>query len=112
MTFDEHSGFAHEYARLRKRFLSLDTDFEKFKKVLVELPGGTGAKHWNTLYHSEQISIFKMRLACTYLRKKSLRVVYAYMPTEVRIDFIEIYYKGDKENEDRERIKDYLKNFT
>jgi len=40
-------------------------------------------------------------------------VIYAYhlkTKTIELIEFIEIYYKGDKENENRERIKDYLKN--
>lgn len=33
-----------------------------------------------------------------------IRIIYAYFETEDRIEFIEIYYKGNKENEDRERI--------
>ena len=33
-----------------------------------------------------------------------IRVIYAYFEENDRIEFIEIYYKGDKENEDRERI--------
>ena len=111
MTFAEQSDFKHEYARLRKRFLSLDDDFAKFKKVLSVLPRGTGGKHWNTLHYSEQVSVFKTRLACAYLRKSSLRIVYAYMPAEPRIEFLEIYYKGDEKNEDRNRIKFYLRNF-
>ena len=110
MMFAEQSEFTREYVRLRKRFLSLDDDIEKFKKVLIVLPHGTGGKHWNSLHHSEKVSVFKTRLACEYLRKNSLRVVYAYMPTENRIELIEIYFKGDKENEDRKRIKDYLDN--
>jgi hypothetical protein len=36
-----------------------------------------------------------------------IRVTYAYFSVEGRIEFIEIYYKGDQENEDRERIKKY-----
>jgi len=31
-------------------------------------------------------------------------VIYAYFENEDRIELIEIYYKGDKENEDRKRI--------
>jgi len=31
-------------------------------------------------------------------------VIYAYFEEADRIELIEIYYKGDKENEDRERI--------
>jgi len=108
MQFIEHPAFVREYARLRKRFLSIDDDFDKFKKVLAVLPQGTGGKHWNALHHSEQISVFKTRLACAYLKKNSLRVVYAYLPTKMCVEFIEFYFKGDKESENRERIKAYL----
>jgi len=34
-------------------------------------------------------------------------VIYAYFEEEDRIELIEIYYKGDKENEDRDRISRY-----
>ena len=33
-----------------------------------------------------------------------IRIIYAYYEKEDKIEFIEIYYKGDKENENRERI--------
>jgi len=49
-------------------------------------------------------------MACRALRRRALRVIYAYFEQEQRIEFIEIYFKGDKENEDRKRIKEYLKN--
>lgn len=39
-----------------------------------------------------------------------IRVIYAYHIAASKVDFIEIYFKGEKENEDRERIKEYLKN--
>jgi len=50
------------------------------------------------------------------LKKKDLRIIYAYIENHqlvkmIGIQFIEIYFKGEKENEDRERIKDYLKDF-
>ena len=41
-------------------------------------------------------------------RKK--RAVPATPVAASKVDFIEIYFKGEKENEDRERIKEYLKN--
>jgi hypothetical protein len=37
--------------------------------------------------------------------QSGIRVTYAYFSDEDRIEFIEIYYKGDQLNEDRERIK-------
>jgi len=51
------------------------------------------------------------KFACKSLKGKGvfsgIRVIYAYWEKEDVIEFIEIYYKGDKENEDRERILKY-----
>lgn len=38
-----------------------------------------------------------------------IRIIYAYNEKEDIIEFIEIYFKGDKENEDRERILKHFK---
>jgi hypothetical protein len=35
--------------------------------------------------------------------QSEIRVIYAYHEEEDRIEFIEIYYKGDKASEDRAR---------
>ena len=37
-----------------------------------------------------------------------VRVTYAYYPEEDKILLIEIYFKADQENEDRERIRRVL----
>ena len=47
-------------------------------------------------------------MACRALRNRSLRIIYTFFEQNQRIEFIEIYFKGEKENEDRGRIKDYL----
>jgi len=39
-----------------------------------------------------------------------IRIIYAFYIATYKVDFIEIYFKGDKENEDYERIKEYFKN--
>lgn len=36
-----------------------------------------------------------------------IRVIYAYFDKEGKIESVGIYYKGDKENKDRERIVKY-----
>ena len=54
------------------------------------------------------VSIWKMRLSCEYLKGKSLRVVFAYFEDENRMDFIEVFFKGDKEREDFERYESLL----
>jgi len=101
--------FEKEFKRLFKKYKTLDTDFEKFKKVLIVTPTGVG-KNFVIIHSTETIKIVKARMACRALRGRSLRVVYAYFGQNQRVEFIEIYFKGEKENEDRTRIKEYLKN--
>lgn len=108
MEFSEHPLFSREFKRLFKRFKSLDSDLERMKKLLSKQPESTDGRHWNVLHRSEQVTIFKTRMMCRYLRRGDLRLTYVYLPAEARIEFIEIYFKGDKESEDRKRIKEYL----
>jgi hypothetical protein len=37
-----------------------------------------------------------------------IRVVFIYQPNKGEIFFVEMYYKGHKENEDRARLKAYI----
>jgi mRNA-degrading endonuclease RelE of RelBE toxin-antitoxin system len=109
MHFSEYSPFPREFKRLLKRFKSLESDLEKMKILLLKQPEGTDGRHWNALHRYEQVVIFKARMMCQYLRRGDFRLIYAYLPAESRIDFIQIYFKGDTETEDTARIKDYLR---
>lgn len=92
----------------------MGADVSKLERVLEKLPCGTGGRHWNKLHASPDgsILIYKVRLACVSLRGQSpLRVIYACRlegDTVVRVDLIELYYKGEKESEDQGRINEYL----
>lgn len=107
--FNALEEFNKEFKRLFKKYKTLEDDFEKFKKVLLTTPTGVG-KNFVIIHSSSTIRIVKARMACRALRDPSLRIIYSYSEQEQRIEFIELYFKGDKENEDRERIKEYLKN--
>ncbi len=107
-TFNELPEFDKEFKRLAKKYRSLPKDLEEFKRVLVVRPLGTG-KHFNVITKTEDLSILKARLFCRYLKGSSLRIIYAYHQKQTTIEFIEIYFKGDKENEDRRRIGEYIK---
>jgi len=115
MNFKTTIEFQKDFKRLSKKFRSLDSDLDEFKKILNEAPLGIG-KHFNVITKTGYLYIIKARFFCKSLKKKDLRIIYAYIENHqiiemVGIDFVEMYFKGDKENEDRERIKDYLKNF-
>jgi len=109
INFNELLGFTKDFKRLAKKYRSLPDDLDEFKRVILVAPMGN-SKHFNIITKNEQCTIVKARLFCRYLKGSSLRITYAFHCQSCKIDFIEIYFKGDKENEDRERIKEYLKN--
>lgn len=115
MNFKDTDEFQKDFKRLSKKFRSLDDDLLEFKKILFESPLGIG-KHFNVITKIGYLYIIKARFFCKSLKKKDLRVIYAYIENHqiiemTGIEFIEIYFKSEKENEDRERIKEYLKNY-
>lgn len=114
MEFRQLQKFSKELKRFSKKYRSLQNDLVKLQDVLNVLPQGNGGKHWNRLHISDDgnIVVFKVRLSCASLKGQSLfRVIYAYNTKDeevILIDFIELYYKGEKANEDRDLIKEYL----
>ena len=75
--------------------------------MVSAVPLGNG-KHFHIIKRSDDLCIVKARLFCRYLKGSSLRIVYAYFEDEQRIEFIELYCKGEKEDEDRGRIDEYM----
>ena len=109
--FDSLPEFDKEFKRLSRRYDTLEDDLEIFKKVLLISPIGFG-KNFTVIHSTKIVKIVKARMACSSLRGRSLRIIYAYFEQEQIIEFIEVYYKGNKENEDLGRIKHYLKSVT
>ena len=108
MNFDELPEFTKECKRFARRYKSLSGDLQEFKNVVSVVPLGN-SKHFNIVTQTESVKIVKARLFCRYLKGSSLRVIYSYIEEEKKVEFIEMYFKGDKRNEDRERIRRYLK---
>ncbi len=109
-----HTEFEKEFKKYQKKWTSLTEDLITF----INTPLKLFHKQFQPLTGIKQISglgiehpkIYKVtRFACKSLKgtgsRSSIRIIYAYFEDEDRIEFIEMYYKGDKENEDRERIK-------
>ena len=107
--YNELPEFSKEFKRFLKKYKSLRRDLEEFKRIVDVAPLGN-SKHFNVIARNEQCVLVKARLFCRYLKGSSLRIVYAFYCQSYKIEFIEIYFKSEKENKDRERIKEYLKN--
>lgn len=117
INYHEISEFQKDFKNLLKRFRTLEKDFEIMKKYTIEthhiknvpssaifkIEGFCGEK-----YTSNKIKKF----ACMSLSGKGsnskIRVIYVYEEKEKKVTFIEIYFKGDKANEDRDRLKNFI----
>ena len=82
-----------------KTELALYRKLKKDNKGVFQIPG----------LDIDTPKVYKAKkFACRSLKGKGvqsgIRVIYGYFEQEDRIELIEIYYKGDKENEDRDRI--------
>jgi len=108
MNFDELPEFTKECKKLAKKYRSLENDLAQFTAIVTTIPRGN-SKHFNVLVEEECFCVVKARLFCRYLKGSSLRIIYAYFQADDRIEFIELYFKGDKENENFERIAMYVK---
>lgn len=108
MKFSEIPEFSKEFRRLSKKYRSLTDDLNEFKKIITYNPLGNG-KHFNVITQQEDIVIIKARLFCRYLKGSScLRIIYAHNKQKNLLEFIQIYFKGDQENADENRLKSYL----
>lgn len=120
MNYSENPEFARDFKKLLKKFPSLTEDLATVKQYDIELfhlqkIDKHGIFKIENIGNSEDLQFFKIKkFACKALKgrgsKSGIRVIYAFYCQSCKVDFIEIYFKGEKENEDRERIKEYLKN--
>lgn len=64
-----------------------------------------------TTFREENRPEFDIRL-CKALKgrgvQSGIRIIYAFSHGTKMVEFIEIYFKGDKKNEDKQRIDEYL----
>lgn len=106
--------FEKELKKLSKKYRTLETDLKTFITVQLrlfhELKQDNGGIVNIAGLGIEDPKIYKARkFACRALSgtgsNSGIRIIYAYFAQENRVQFIEIYYKGDKPNEDRDRIK-------
>lgn len=106
--------FEKEKKKLLKRFRTLDEDLNIFINVQLKLFHKLGIDN-NAIEHLSDLGINEPKIykvkkfACKSLKGKGvqsgIRIIYSFFEKADRIEFEEIYYKGDKENEDRDRIK-------
>lgn len=110
--------FEKDFKKLLKKFRTLKDDLRVFVKNQLNL--------YHKL-HKDNKGIFSItglsieypglykakKFACKSLKGKGvysgIRVIYAYFEDQDQIELIEIYYKGNKKTEDRNRILKHYK---
>ncbi len=110
-TFRHVPEFEKELKKLSKKYPTLVSDIEDVKQILESNPTGVG-KNFNIIATTEEVQVVKVRIHCESLRARTIRMIYAYHEGNIEFVYIEVYFKGDKENEDRERIKEYLEGLS
>lgn len=114
MTFEELPEFRKDLKFLLKRYATLQEDLAVVQRVLEVAPDERPPFSFRLQGVGSETCIIKVRkIACRAQKGKGvnsgLRLIYAYLPSESRIIFIELYHKADKEMEDRDRINDHFK---
>ena len=109
--------FKKDFKRLLKKYRSLEEDFETFKNTPLKAFHKLDQANVGIVPISDlgvlNPKIYKAtKFACKALKGRGaatgIRIVYAYYPKEDKIFFIEMYFKADQENEDKDRIKQIL----
>ena len=127
ISYSETPEFKKDLKQLLKKFRSLEDDLGLAKKAAIEffhigVPDArgtferkdTGAIFPITGFGNEEIQVCKVKkFACRSLKgrgaRSGIRIIYVFHRAIAKVVFIEIYFKGEQENEDRERIRKYLK---
>ncbi|MCK4428990.1 MAG: hypothetical protein KAU95_01335 [Candidatus Aenigmarchaeota archaeon] len=115
--FESVKEFDKEFKKIRKKYPSLDADFENFKKILLTiLPDELPTKFPETYLISGLKSKIKTpayivkQFRCKALGgggRSGIRITYAF--DETKYTFIEIYHKNKKPIGHKNRILKYFK---
>lgn len=119
--YNNTDSFQKDFKRLLKKFRTLEDDLETAKRDAIELYHFKNLDNQSVFpvpgFCTEKIKVCKIKkFACKALKgrgsKSGIRIIYAFHAETLKVEFIEIYFKGEKDNEDRERIKTYLNNYN
>ena len=117
MNYKSTPEFEKDLKKLLKKFRTLKEDIETAKINTIELYHIREINNLSVFqvpgFHSQDAVIFKLKkFSCKSLKgkgvKSGIRIIYAFYPKDLLVQFIEIYYKPDQANEDQDRIREYL----
>lgn len=113
LSYESTPDFDKDFKRLCKRFRTLPEDLETLKRAAIELLHVHSIDNLSCLEipgccTDGKTSYKVKKFPCKSLKGKGvrsgLRLTYIFFHAENRVLLVEIYYKGDQENEDRSRL--------
>ncbi|MDD5252192.1 MAG: hypothetical protein PHT12_06210 [Patescibacteria group bacterium] len=126
MRYERTPEFERDLKNLLKRFATLEEDLLVAQKNAIELRWGLSPRTGTVPQGIDNGAIFEIPGFCTSDRRvcklkkfacralkghgvmSGIRVIFAYFPAESRVVYLEMYFKGDKENEDRGRVRGWM----
>ena len=118
INYGETEEFIRDFKKLLKKFPLLTEDLEVNKQYRIELfhckeIDSRSIFEIQGVGNSDKLKFFKVKkFQCRNLKgrgaRSGIRVIYAYFPAEQKIVFIEIYFKANQRNENRQRIIDFI----
>lgn len=121
ISYYESHQFKKDIKTLQKRYKTLPEDLKIVEEYAIKLFHDKQVETRSIVriegVNNEKVEFYKIvKFACQALRKRGansgIRIIYAFQPKEKIVTFIEMYFKADQENEDKERIKAFLKTFS
>jgi hypothetical protein len=116
--YNETESFKKDFKQLKKKFRTLAEDLEIVKKYAIELLHLENIDNQSVVLvsgvNSAETKFYKIRkFACKALKGRGansgIRMIYGFCPETMNITFIEIYFKADQVNENKQRIRAFLK---
>jgi len=121
MNYNETKEFVRDFKKLLKKFPSLTDDLKINKQYRIELfhlkeIDSRSVFEIQRVGNTDELQFFKVKkFQCKSLKghgaKSGIRLIYAYFPKEQKIIFLEIYFKADQKNENKDRITNFIKSF-
>jgi mRNA-degrading endonuclease RelE of RelBE toxin-antitoxin system len=117
MRYENLPSFDRDFKKLLKKFRTLNEDFATLRQYHIETFHSMNIKGDDPVEIQyacgENFKSYKVKkFACKSLpgrgKQSGLRVIYVYQPDKKLVTFIEIYFKADKENEDKGRLKEFI----
>ena len=106
--------FEKDFKSLLKRYRTLESDFETFKKYTIEtfyeknVPT-TAFVPVEGFCGEEYVSNKVRKFACRSLpgrgSQSGIRIIFVWQAKTRMVTFVEMYFKGDKSEEDRARLR-------